>query len=46
MKECVDSDYSGFFVAQRFYLKNKKNTVFVQNKGFSWPNNAKEFYEI
>lgn len=43
MKECVDSDYSVFFVAQRFYLKN---TVFVQNKGFSWPNNAKEFYEI
>lgn len=24
MKDCVDSDYSVFFVAQRFFQKNKK----------------------
>lgn len=46
MKESVDSDYSGFFCGSKILSKKLKNTVFVQNKGFSWPNNAKEFYEI
>lgn len=45
MKECVDSDYS-VFCGSKILSKKLKNTVFVQNKGFSWPNNAKEFYEI
>lgn len=34
MKECVDSDYSGFFVAQRFYLKNKKIQCSFKIKAF------------